>query len=108
MCQLILLLIPKAKNKIPKMAGLLTYSRDWTPSRIQLSVISYQLSVFEDCLLLTVYCSLKKPVAKVLFNTFGVEPTAAGTVPEFDRIPFYLNNDDCFDTKIRCKSKKIF
>ena len=43
-------------------------------------------------------------MAKVLFNTFKLELTAAGTVPEFDRIPFYLNKDDCFDTKINCKS----
>jgi hypothetical protein len=39
-------------------------------------------------------------VAKVLFNTFGMESTAAGTVPEFDRIPFYQSNEGCFDTKI--------
>ena len=35
-----------------------------------------------------------------------LEHTAAGTVPEFDRIPFYRFNDDCFDTKIVRKSTK--
>jgi len=43
-------------------------------------------------------------VAKVLFKTFGMESTAAGTVPEFDRIPFYRSNENHFDTKIVCKS----
>lgn len=58
------------------MAGLLTYSRIRTPSR-------------------------KKSVAKVLFDTFPLSPslqgeneveiTAAGTVPDLHRIPFYRN-----------------
>lgn len=33
----------------------------------------------------------RKTVAKVLFKTFGMEFTAAGTVPDSHRIPFYQN-----------------
>jgi hypothetical protein len=38
----------------------------------------------------------------------ALELTAAGTVPEFDRIPFYRYNESYFDTKISCKSRNIF
>lgn len=78
---------------------------------------SWQWRVFFCCLLSVVCClsNSGKSVVQYVFlflpllkERVGVrlESTAAGTVPEFDRIPFYQSNEGCFDTKICCKSMK--
>ena len=67
--RLFLLLIPKAKNeKVLWQVFWLTPVIERLP-RIRYQIISLQLSVIKNRMLFTVYCSLKKPVAKVLFKT---------------------------------------
>ena len=72
------------------------------------SVVSYQLSVISFLKLFTVYCLpyTENTSGKSVVQNVEMELTAAGTVPEFDRIPFYRFNEDCFDTKIGCKNTK--
>ena len=72
------------------------------------SVVSYQLSVISYLKLFTVYCLpyTEKTSGKSVVQNVEMELTAAGTVPELDRIPFYQSNESCFDTIFRCKSSK--
>jgi len=108
-CVQILFAINSRKQKQKQMmAGLLTYSRfERLPEfSYQLSVISYQF--FEDCSLFTVYCSLKKPVAKVLFKTLIWSLQQRVLFRNLTGFPFIDSTERCFDTKIIAKVEKIF